>query len=170
MLDADRQDLIDGNLSIATSVAKSLSRYHPLGFEDAQQDAFVGLVLAATKWDPTKSVPFGAMAFMCARKQVLNRIEKFRNAKMTTNLDPDSFDMRTVEPPTGVCLSDDMLAAMQDMDPTVRQAIECRFGLRDGADWTYEEIGNSLGLTKQRALQLVAAGLLFLRRRLGAYQ
>lgn len=44
-----------------------------------------------------------------------------------------------------------------------RQAVELRFGLLDGRIRTLAEVGSSFGVTRERARQLVVAGLRKLR-------
>jgi RNA polymerase primary sigma factor len=44
--------------------------------------------------------------------------------------------------------------ALDRLDPTERQVVELRYGLRDGEVWTFERIGHRIGTTRDRARQL----------------
>ncbi|MFA4015007.1 MAG: hypothetical protein RUDDFDWM_000073 [Candidatus Fervidibacterota bacterium] len=53
--------------------------------------------------------------------------------------------------------------AIKELPDRTQQAIKLRFGLEDNVAHTYDEIGYQLGLSRQRAMQLVQVGLQQLR-------
>ena len=68
----------------------------------------------------------------------------------------------------------DMLDALETLTPREARILTLRFGLRDGADQTLEEVGERLGLTRERIRQIEQDALKKLRAetrcaRLGGY-
>jgi RNA polymerase primary sigma factor len=53
--------------------------------------------------------------------------------------------------------------AIRELPDRTQQALKLRFGLEDNVIHTYDEIGYQLGLSRQRAMQLVQVGLQQLR-------
>lgn len=66
-----------------------------------------------------------------------------------------------VEP---VFLKDDMQKALKCLDETERYIILNRFGFVDGREKTLEEVGNKLGITRERVRQIQNRALKRLRR------
>ena len=66
-------------------------------------------------------------------------------------------DMRLVE---AWAFTDELLGAL---DPRARYAVEARFGMVDGEGWTFDEIGESLGITAEAASRLVSNAVAWLR-------
>ena len=60
--------------------------------------------------------------------------------------------------------------ALAKLDGRTREALSLRFGLDGGGERTLEEVGRALGVSRERARQIVAAGLRRLAKALGAGQ
>lgn len=54
--------------------------------------------------------------------------------------------------------------ALERLKPTERRVLRLRYGLEDGTQYTYDQIGDMLGVTKQRAEQINKAGVTHCRR------
>lgn len=70
--------------------------------------------------------------------------------------DPETFTLETL-------LGDDVRVALEELPPREREALELRYGLRNGKAHTLEAIGQYLGVTRERARQLEAQALRRLR-------
>ena len=64
---------------------------------------------------------------------------------------------------TDILLGDDVRVALEELPPREREALELRYGLKNGKPHTLEAIGNQLGVTRERARQLEAQALRRLR-------
>lgn len=60
-------------------------------------------------------------------------------------------------------MGDDLTEALSDLPPRERKALELRYGLIDGKNRTLEQIGQELGVTRERARQLEGQALRRLR-------
>ncbi len=60
--------------------------------------------------------------------------------------------------------------ALAKLDGRTREALGLRFGLDGGGERTLEEVGRALGVSRERARQIVAAGLRHLAQTVGADQ
>ena len=49
------------------------------------------------------------------------------------------------------------------LDPKARHAVKARFGMIDGEPWTFDEIGESLGINAEAAERLVSRAVARLR-------
>lgn len=70
--------------------------------------------------------------------------------------DPEEFALDTL-------LGEDLSEALDELPDRERQALELRYGLKDGKNRTLEAIGQELGVTRERARQLEAQALRRLR-------
>ncbi len=57
----------------------------------------------------------------------------------------------------------ELRSALEELPPRERAVLELRFGLADGAAYTLEEVGNKLGVTRERARQIEAQAMTRLR-------
>ena len=71
-------------------------------------------------------------------------------------LDPEAWARETL-------LGDDVRIALDELPPREREALELRYGLKNGKTHTLEAIGQQLGVTRERARQLEAQALRRLR-------
>ena len=56
-------------------------------------------------------------------------------------------------------IKDQVQVALRDLSPRERQVIELRHGMEDGARYTLEDIGQRLGVTRERVRQIEARAL-----------
>jgi len=64
----------------------------------------------------------------------------------------------------GSVLHDQIREMLQELPEREQKIIELRFGLNDGREWTLEEVGKTLNLTRDRIRQLEKAALRKLRK------
>ena len=62
-------------------------------------------------------------------------------------------------------LLDFLVFHLASLNPRQRQVLELRYGVPNGETYTLEEVGEKLGVTKERARQIEAQALGNLRRR-----
>lgn len=69
-LTAEQQKIVSDNMGLAIKLAREFHRSHPkTDFDDVQQNAMLGLVLAASNYDPTKN-KFSTFAHKCITGQI----------------------------------------------------------------------------------------------------
>jgi len=61
-------------------------------------------------------------------------------------------------------LRDQIREMLSELPPREKTIIELRFGLTDGREWTLEEVGKTMNLTRERIRQLEKAALRKLRK------
>jgi len=64
---------------------------------------------------------------------------------------------------SGELLKEQMQDALDSLSERERKVLELRFGLVGGQDWTLEEVGQALGVTRERSRQIEAKALRKLR-------
>jgi RNA polymerase primary sigma factor len=64
----------------------------------------------------------------------------------------------------GSVLHDQIREMLQELPEREQKIIELRFGLNDGREWTLEEVGKVMNLTRERIRQLEKAALRKLRK------
>jgi RNA polymerase primary sigma factor len=62
-----------------------------------------------------------------------------------------------------ILMGDDLRSALEELPPREREALELRYGLKNGKTHTLEVIGQHLGVTRERARQLESQALRRLR-------
>ncbi|TAK34523.1 MAG: sigma-70 family RNA polymerase sigma factor [Chloroflexota bacterium] len=75
----------------------------------------------------------------------------------------DSANLAPIEAATREMLSDDVRTVLSLLPLRERRVLELRFGFDDGRDRTLEEVGQELGLTRERVRQIEAKALRQLR-------
>ncbi len=167
-----RNALAEANLPLAHWwAARRAGDARRLDDDDARQVASLGLLRAAELYDPASGYKFTTYAGYWIR-QFLMRAGRYapvvrckaKKGRPPTcfRLDPDRHDPVA---PEGPCPSevDEVCDALRFLGPRLRHVIELRF--LEG--WTLEEIGQELGVTRERVRQLERQALDKLRRALG---
>ncbi len=81
------------------------------------------------------------------------------NDRELGDLIPDDDGNDPEEWATDILLGDDVRVALEELPPREREALELRYGLKNGKPHTLEAIGKQLGVTRERARQLEAQAL-----------
>ena len=161
-----RNRLVEKNLPLVRYVvAKMLPKYRELDVEEADQEGYVGLILAAQRFDPSMGFKFSTFAHRTIYTSVLNLIYKKPGRKLHLSRESDcgeyhealkaksadSFEEIDLEPEASPENIDRMLRCL---DTREREIVARRFGL-DGRDpETLGAIGQSMGICKERVRQL----------------
>jgi RNA polymerase primary sigma factor len=76
---------------------------------------------------------------------------------------PDDITPRPGDAASHQLLKEQLDGLLQSLEPRERQVLERRFGLRDGQQRTLEEVGQELGVTRERVRQIETKALRKLR-------
>jgi RNA polymerase primary sigma factor len=186
-----REELILSNQPLVFFIAK---KYHVPGLplKDLVQEGNIGLMKATENFDPSKG-KFGSFAFWWIKTHMLQAIKKnwlvhipsWRQEANRRNKE-DALLCQVVEleeSATGSSGGDDdpfeaatrnetkqvVQGMLSELTPRERQIICLRFGIGSGGeDHTFEEIGRSVGLTKERVRQILNKALVKMRKRKAA--
>jgi RNA polymerase sigma factor (sigma-70 family) len=135
--------------------------------EDRLDEAAQGLVQAIESYSAEKAASFKTYAPVVVRNHLLNAI---REGKVRESPDVLIALHRTRENETAHEVlvaredSERLHAALEQLMPDVRMALEMRFGLGEYEEATLKQIGAALGMSKTYAVAAVAAGLVRLAK------
>lgn len=170
---------------IASSLAARYRRGLPPGIvtqDDLEQQAMLGVVQAARRWDPTRESRWTTFAY----RRALGAIQDLLRAVSPGHRDHwREFRVTHLEQPVanaeGLTLGDTLPAPQRPLDdlpdPRLADAIERAIGeeltldeqsalaLRVDEELSLREIGEAMGVTESRACQYVARGFGKLRER-----
>jgi RNA polymerase sigma factor (sigma-70 family) len=158
---AVKDQLINANMRLVVSIAKKHSGQTDNFFE-LLSDGNMSLIRAVEKFDCARGFKFSTYASWAIMKNFARSIpeERHRRERYVTGHD-DLFeaapDTRTDEQE---CLASAEQAAyrvnrlLENLDPRERDIIRMRAGLDEDRPMTLEEIGQQLGITKERVRQL----------------
>jgi RNA polymerase primary sigma factor len=183
-----REELILSNQPLVFFIAK---KYHTPGLplKDLVQEGNIGLMKATENFDPTKG-RFGTYAFWWVKAHILKAIEKNwlvhvpswrqeanrhdkedaplcqiveleESATAPSEEDDDPFEAASENETKQV-----VQRMLSELAPRERRIICLRFGIGNGGeDHTIEEIGRSVGLTRERVRQILNKTLVKMRKR-----
>ena len=145
-------DLVLTHLPLAKYMG---SRGYGMPVEDARQEAVIALMKAAEKYQPDRDAKFSTFARNVIRNHLINRAVIYSPTKPDART-PVRDNLSEQQPWETLILR----AALEKMAPGVRMALEMRYG----DDASYEHIGTMLGCSHTYAREVVAAGLVKLKR------
>jgi RNA polymerase primary sigma factor len=114
-------------------------------------------------------LPKKRMGILKRAIRVYNTIPQTDQAENGSSLDETLMDMHADAPETTLAEADDhqrVLSLLDDMEQRDATVLRMRFGLTDDEPKTLKEIGDSLGLTRERVRQIESDALKKLRTRL----
>jgi len=183
-----REELILPNQPLVFFIAK---KYHTPGLPlmDLVQEGNIGLIRATEDFDPSKG-RFGTYAFWWVKAYILKAIKKNwlvhvsswrQEANRHDKEDAALCQMVELEESTTVLSEEDddpfeaasknetkqvIQRMLSELAPRERRIICLRFGIGNGGkDHTIEEIGRSVGLTRERVRQILSKALVKMRKR-----
>jgi RNA polymerase sigma factor (sigma-70 family) len=137
--------------------------------------AYLGLLKAAEIWRPGPAA-FANFAIVVIRRRIMNELDTIKaKSRAITFSDIDLGPELEFDPPAAPEADEaeqrddaaNVRAALKSLSPRDRAVISARYGLDDGEGKTLEEIGEAMGVTRERVRQREARGLRRLRRALG---
>jgi RNA polymerase primary sigma factor len=134
-------------------------------YEEALQAGRIGLWHAVQGYDPTHGTTFSTYAWVAICRQVHRRAEELSRDKEVWSQEIPAW--RVVPDLTEVVekeLTQDVLHKLvEQLPPRLRQVIIGRYGLGDQSPCTLKELGQELGLSRERVRQLQQEALAWLR-------
>jgi RNA polymerase primary sigma factor len=184
---AERNALVLANAALVRWVLARVLRGRHVAdedFEDLLQAGHLGLIRAAECYDPGRGVKFSYYAQLHIRQRVdalmltrslihipraVHGEERYRLvALLCPGALPDAWDHPAAPEAPDPCeaaeLSEAVAAALRGLPPRERRAVTLRFA----GPATLREVGAALGVTRERARQIVDKALAALREALGA--
>lgn len=164
--------LIRSNLRLVVSIAKRHMR-PTTSFFEMVSDGNMSLIRAIEKFDFTKGFKFSTYASWAIMKNYARsipaenvRLDRYRTGN--EEIFQASSDQRSdqyLEERTNRQQKDLILSILDHLDTRERDIIVHRYGLSEGAaPQTLEQVGNRLGVTKERIRQLEARALRKMRK------
>ena len=176
------QQLVIENLGLAATIAANISKRLPrhIDFQDIHQDARLGLICAAARYDASRNVSFrtyaqrrigGAVLDGLRRVDHLSRYERSIIKAEGSDAPAGPLQLGAPEDVPGVLVAPDQYAAGAERKRLLAAAMEAlplRLQIVVRAYYhggkTMREIGNTLGIKKSRVSQIHARALRLLRR------
>jgi len=164
--------LIQSNLRLVVSIAKRYLKANS-GFFELVSDGNISLIRAVEKFDYARGNKFSTYASWAILKNFARsvpaehqRMDRFRTGN-------DEIFAQSLEQRGSIFIDEHMNTTqraviremMQELDGREQKVIACRFGLSEGEEpETLEQVGNRLGVTKERVRQIEVRTLEKLRR------
>jgi RNA polymerase sigma factor (sigma-70 family) len=173
-----RKDLVASQLGFVVRAARRIARrYRGVGLDilDLIQEGNVALLQAVNEWldHPPQSAHFHAFIAQRVDRALRQCADgAWRESARSCSLEEHWDELCQVEAPgelePGARLihregQEVMIAVLGSLDRRRRRVVARRFGLLDGRERTYEEIGQALGVSRARAAQLMASATRILR-------
>jgi RNA polymerase sigma factor (sigma-70 family) len=142
---------------------------HALGLEveDLVNEAVLGLMRAAGRYDPGQGVQWSTFAYRCARNAVITALHRQARQRRPRQLPLDALgnelDPEDLRGHGGAGDGQDVALLLARLPARQAQVIRARFGI-DGRVHTFGEIAVLLGISRQRAHELCRQALARLRR------
>ncbi len=164
--------LIQSNLRLVVSIAKRYLKANS-GFFELVSDGNISLIRAVEKFDYARGNKFSTYASWAILKNFARsvpaehqRMDRFRTGN--DDIFAQSLEQRGsifVDVHMNITQRAVIREMMQELDGREQKVIACRFGLSEGEEpETLEQVGNRLGVTKERVRQIEVRTLEKLRR------
>ena len=144
--------LVRANLRFVVCVARQYQD-QGLSLPDLINEGNVGLIKAAEKFDEKRGLKFISYAVWWIRERILNALaaEQRHIAHRLQETLPSSDSLVASD---GLSFSAETNHALNLLSERERFIIKCTFGLNGQPEMTLEEIGKSLGLSRERVRQI----------------
>ena len=144
--------LTKANLRFVVSVAKQYQN-QGLSLPDLINEGNVGLIKAAEKFDETRGFKFISYAVWWIRERILHALaeeQKHNSRQLSGELpSPDALIA-----PSGESLSVETNQALSKLGEREKLIIERTFGINGQPEMTLDEMGESMGLSRERVRQI----------------
>lgn len=168
--------LIEHNLRLVAHVAKKFDS-SGIDHDDLISIGSVGLIKAVETYQPTKGTKFATYAARCIQNEILMQLRAQKKTRKDVSLySPIGTDKEGNEITISDVLGSDadeteeevskrleirnMMRLMNILDERERKVIELRFGLRDGREWTQNEVAEYLSISRSYVSRLEKRALL----------
>lgn len=182
-LDGLKNQLLQANLRLVPWVASRYLYKHPecrLTFQELVSAGNLGLLRTLEKWDPARNVKFSDYGKLWVNRFIQMAVRadlrahpikcvSLNNLVGEEELMPAETipDHRTEKPTSGLLkleLKQEVIEILKNhLTPQYYAVIELHFGLRDGNPRTFKQIGEALGISRQRAAKIGANALKIMR-------
>lgn len=163
-------------LSCVPFARKYSQRFHGhfLDGEELFEEALIGLVIAADKFDVHRGFRFNTFAKYCIRTKIRNALNfnKKTIPLLKTKNDPDEllegvpYSFGTAEDFVNSESAKSLLKAVRNLKPIERDVVSMHYGLNGKEPKSFTEIGESKGYTKARMHQIEKKAFLNLQKSL----
>ena len=163
-------------LSCVPFARKYSQRFHGHFLDDEElfEQALIGLVIAADKFDVHRGFRFNTYAKYCIHSEIRNAlnfnkktiplIKSSKDPDELLELEPDSFD--TAEAFVNSESTKSLLKAVRNLKPLERDVVSMHYGLNGKEPKSFTEIGELKGYTKARMHQIEKKAFLNLQKSL----
>jgi len=157
---------VRANMWLVVKIARRHAGKGDMSVLDLIQEGSIGLLQAVNHFNPKKGKRFSASASAWINTSIALAIRKQGSHSPPLSLDEPKDKSPSPEDETqNTLLLDILVFHLALLNPRQRQVLELRFGVPNGETYTLEEVGEKLGVTKERARQIEAQALGNLRRR-----
>ncbi|KKU88027.1 MAG: RNA polymerase sigma factor [Microgenomates group bacterium GW2011_GWF2_47_9] len=170
---------VRANMWLVVKIAQRHAGKGDMPVLDLIQEGSIGLLQAVNHFNPKKGKRFSASASAWINTSIALAIRKQGSHSPPLSLDEpiDNDEGRVLgemlqdKSPSpevetqNTLLLDFLVFHLASLNPRQRQVLELRYGVPNGETYTLEEVGEKLGVTKERARQIEAQALGNLRRR-----
>ena len=146
------EKLVKANLRFVVTVANQY-KDQGLSLPDLINEGNVGLIRAAEKFDETRGFKFISYAVWWIRERILHALaeeQKHNSRQLSGELpSPDALIA-----PSGESLSVETNQALSKLGEREKLIIERTFGINGQPEMTLDEMGESMGLSRERVRQI----------------
>ncbi len=179
MKTTERDELITSNMGYVVTLARQY-KSELLSTDDLISEGSIGLMKAADKFDPSRGKPFVTFAAPYIRKSIEEAISKVTGNTPIMSTDEslpigskNNFTLLNVLEDKGTpktdfsveqqALSDELVKAIKTLNDREQAVVKRFFGI-DSQRMTMAEIGEELGLKRERVRQIRDTAMRKLRR------
>jgi len=167
MTPEERNEMVEENMGLATHFAKRFTA-SKMEFDDLLQEAYLGLIDAADKFDPKRGIKFSTYARWHILKRAMQAIHntneivrtpRRRPSHICVRLKPEHEESLTYEDPdVGAQIDEDEMveavrAQIKHLPSREGIVIRLRYGINTEA-MTLRDVGRILGVTPERVRQI----------------
>lgn len=149
------EKLVRANLRFVVTVANQY-KDQGLSLPDLINEGNVGLIRAAEKFDETRGFKFISYAVWWIRERIIHALaeEQKQNSRQLSGELPSPDNLIAPSGLTGEIISAETNQTLGLLGERERLIIECTFGINGQPEMTLDEMGERMGLSRQRVRQI----------------